>query len=61
MYQLTNYGVEMYQLTNYGVVMCFLEDKVLFIPPFIENIDYKKYLAWLAEGNQPLPADQLPE
>jgi len=51
----------MYQLTNYGVVMCFLEDKVLFIPPFIENIDYKKYLAWLAEGNQPLPADQLPE
>jgi len=22
------------------------------------NPDYKAYLAWLAEGNQPLPADE---
>jgi hypothetical protein len=22
------------------------------------NTDYQKYLAWLAEGNQPLPADE---
>jgi hypothetical protein len=22
------------------------------------NTDYQAYLAWLAEGNQPLPADQ---
>ena len=22
------------------------------------NIDYQAYLAWLAEGNQPLPADE---
>ena len=27
--------------------------------PLIEgNTDYQQYLKWLAEGNQPLPADQ---
>jgi hypothetical protein len=27
--------------------------------PFDEgNIDYQKYLAWLAEGNEPLPPDE---
>ena len=26
--------------------------------PFAEdNTDYQEYLAWLAEGNEPLPAD----
>jgi len=26
--------------------------------PFVEgNTDYQEYLAWLAEGNEPLPAD----
>lgn len=27
------------------------------IPFDPENVDYQAYLAWLAEGNQPLPAD----
>ncbi len=28
------------------------------IPFSLENTDYKAYLAWLAEGNTPLPADE---
>ena len=24
------------------------------------NTDYQQYLAWLAEGNEPLPADEPP-
>ena len=28
-----------------------------FIPPDPGNTDYQEYLAWLAEGNEPLPAD----
>jgi hypothetical protein len=29
-----------------------------FIPFDAQNVDYVAYLAWLAEGNEPLPADQ---
>ena len=29
-----------------------------FIPFDPANTDYKEYLAWLAEGNEPLPADE---
>lgn len=37
-----------------------LNDNV-FIPFDDANKDYQKYLKWLAEGNQPLPADPISE
>ena len=37
-----------------------LEDKA-FIPFDPANTDYQKYLQWLSEGNEPLPADEVTE
>jgi hypothetical protein len=39
---------------NYCVVKT---DENLVIPFATENTDYQKYLAWVAEGNTPEPAD----
>jgi hypothetical protein len=50
----------MYKLLKdrYGVIstVCRLEDKA-FIPFDDANSDFAEYKKWLAEGNEPVPAD----
>jgi hypothetical protein len=55
----------MYKLINSqidGELTCIkrLSDNA-FIPINEQNTDYQAYLAWLAEGNEPLPADEVTE
>lgn len=47
----------MYKLiTKYGVNVAVQKDNT-FIPFDPDNTDYQEYLAWLAKGNTPEPAD----
>jgi hypothetical protein len=45
-----------YQLTQGDSIFRVADNA--FIPPDPANTDYQAYLAWLAEGNEPLPADE---
>ena len=38
------------------IIKCL--DTGWYIPFDPLNVDYQKYLEWLAEGNEPLPADE---
>ena len=48
----------MYKLTNNENQVMRIADNA-FIPFDPANTDYQAYLAWVSEGNTPLPADEV--
>ena len=50
----------MYKLVKENQVIVNIIDleKNCWIPVDPANTDYQEYLKWLAEGNEPLPADE---
>jgi hypothetical protein len=47
-------------LNGYDFNIINLTNDTVF-PPDNTNTDYQAYLQWLAEGNEPLPADESPQ
>jgi len=48
----------MYKLVNYSNCIFRIADSA-YIPKDPDNTDYQAYLKWVAEGNTPLPADEV--
>ena len=56
MYQLTSLLIDSVTVPNPAIIERTSDSA--FIPTVPGNTDYDEYLAWLAEGNEPLPADE---
>jgi hypothetical protein len=57
MYKIVNI-IDQYTGLRTAEAICRVADNA-FIPNDPANTDYQKYLEWLAEGNEPLPADEV--
>ena len=43
---------------NTCLIVTLKDGRVIYVPQSAKNTDYQEYLEWLAEGNEPLPADE---
>ena len=59
MYKIINIK-DIYTNEKTGEALCRISDNA-FIPFDPANTDYQAYLAWVAEGNTPLPPDAVEE
>ena len=55
-YQLVNSAFDIDEPAS--IMHTSVDGVVSSIPPDPANTDYQAFLAWLAEGNEPLPADE---
>ena len=54
---MTTYKLVAYKGVDASIMKYLNNDFVVGIPFDPANTDYQEYLKWLAEGNEPIPAD----